>query len=236
MRMSEKTRTCIVLGLGRFGEAICLRLAELGQSVIGVDRNRSRVEALSETIDLTAQLDVTDEAALEKVGVKDCDVAVVAIGESLEASVLASAILVGFKVPLVVARARNALHARVLARVGVQRVVFPERDLGLRTAEQIVHPHLSRFSEIPGSGLIVGEVGALPEMFGKTLQELDFRHQYNAVVLLVNRNGDRFLPRADTVLEDNDLLMVTGKQEDIGCWIDRCKEKVQGGETLEQNI
>jgi trk system potassium uptake protein len=234
--MSEKRKTCLVLGLGRFGEAVCLRLAELGQNVIGVDRNRSRVEALSESIDLTAQMDVTDEAALEKIGVKDCDVAVVAIGESLEASILAAAILVGFKVPFVVARAQNALHARVLARVGVHRVVFPERDLGLRTADQIVHPHLSRFSEIPGSGLIVGEVGALPEMFKKTLMELDFRHRYKAVVLLVSRNGDRFLPRADTVLEENDLLMVTGKQEDIGCWIDRCKEKEQGGETLGQHI
>jgi trk system potassium uptake protein TrkA len=234
--MSEKRKTCLVLGLGRFGEAVCLRLAELGQNVIGVDRNRSRVEALSESIDLTAQMDVTDEAALEKIGVKDCDVAVVAIGESLEASILAAAILVGFKVPFVVARAQNALHARVLARVGVHRVVFPERDLGLRTADQIVHPHLSRFSEIPGSGLIVGEVGALPEMFKKTLMELDFRHRYKAVVLLVSRNGDRFLPRADTVLEENDLLMVTGKQEDIGCWIERCKEKEQGGETLGQHI
>ncbi len=234
--MAEKKKTCIVLGLGRFGEAICLRLAELGQSVIGVDRTRSRLEALSESIDLTAQMDVTDETALEKIGARDCDVAVVAIGESLEASVLASAILVGFKVPLVVARARNALHARVLARVGVHRVVFPERDLGLRTADQIVHPHLSRFSEIPGSGLIVGEVSVPPEMFNKTLLELDFRHRFKAVVLLVSRNGERFLPRADTLLEENDLLMVTGKQKDIECWIDKCKDNEQGGETLGPNI
>ncbi|MGC9372646.1 MAG: potassium channel family protein [Thermovirgaceae bacterium] len=208
-------RTCIVVGLGRFGKAVCERLTELGESVIGVDRVRARVEEMSEVVDLAAQLDATDEDALVKAGAKEADIAVVAIGESIEASILATTILIGLGVPVVTARAQNALHARVLARIGASRVFFPERDLGQRVADQISHPVLAQFTELPGSDFLVGEIAPLEEMAGKSLVELEFRSRYNAVILLVKRGENSFLPRADTVLEKSDSLVVAARRQNL---------------------
>ncbi len=212
---NDRVRTCIVVGLGRFGQAVCERLTELGESVIGVDRVRARVEEMSEVIDLAAQLDATDEDALVKAGAREADIAVVAIGESIEASILATTILIGLGVPVVTARAQNALHARALARIGASRVFFPERDLGQRVADQISHPVLAQFTELPGSDFLVGEISPLEEMTGKSLMELEFRTRYNAVILLVKRGERSFLPRADTVLERSDSLVVAAGRENL---------------------
>jgi trk system potassium uptake protein TrkA len=212
---NKTKRTCIVVGLGRFGQAVCERLSELGESVIGVDRVRARVEEMSEVIDLAAQLDATDEDALVKAGAREADIAVVAIGESIEASILATTILIGLGVPVVTARAQNSLHARVLARIGASRVFFPERDLGQRVADQISHPVLAQFTELPGSDFLVGEIAPLDEMVGKSLMELEFRSRYNAVILLVKRGENSFLPRADTVLEKSDSLVVAARRQNL---------------------
>ena len=103
--MKEESKSYLVIGLGRFGTALCNRLVDLGQRVVGVDKVRAHVEELADRLDLAAQLDATDEEALVKVGAKDADVAVVAVGEGVEASVLATAILRDLGIPLVVARA-----------------------------------------------------------------------------------------------------------------------------------
>ncbi|MFP4481578.1 MAG: potassium channel family protein [Thermovirgaceae bacterium] len=213
--LSKTERTCIVVGLGRFGQAVCERLTELGESVIGVDRIRARVEEMSEVIDLAAQLDATDEDALVKAGAREADIAVVAIGESIEASILATTILIGLGVPVVTSRAQNALHARVLAKIGASRVFFPERDLGQRVADQISHPVLAQFTELPGSDFMVGEISPLEDMAGKSLMELEFRSRYNAVVLLVKRGESSFLPRADTVLEKSDSLVIAARRQNL---------------------
>lgn len=213
--VNSKKKTCIVIGLGRFGKAVCERLTELGESVIGVDRVRARVEEMSDVIDLAAQLDATDEDALAKAGAREADIAVVAIGESIEASILATTILMGLGVPVVTARAQNTLHAKVLARIGASRVFFPERDLGQRVADQIAHPVLAQFTELPGSDLLVGEISPLREMVGKSLMELQFRSRYNAVVLLVKRGESSFLPTAETVLEEADGLVVAARRQNL---------------------
>lgn len=115
----------------------------------------------------------------------------------LLASILTTAILRELGVPYVMARAQTALHARVLARVGAHRVIFPERDMGMRVADHFVFPWLSQFSQVPGSELLVGKTAPRKEMVGKSLMELNFRNEYNAVVLLVDRQGEQFIPRAD---------------------------------------
>jgi len=218
--MAEKNKTFLVAGLGRFGMAVCERLTELEQSVIAVDRNRIHVEAMADTVDIAAQLDITDEDALVKAGAREVDAAVVAVGDNIEASVLATAILVGMKVPYVMARAQNALHGRVLARVGASRVFFPERDLGRRVADQMVYPSFSGFTMIPGKGFLVGEVSPLPDMPGKSLAELEFRKRYNAVILLVDRNGGQFLPSAETVIREDDRLLIAGPRESLTVWLE----------------
>lgn len=228
------TKTVLVVGLGRFGSALCERLVALGQRVIGVDRARANVEELSELLDVAAQLDATEEEALAKVGAREADVAVVAIGEHIEASILATTLLRGMGVPLVMARAQNALHARVLAKVGAHRVVFPERDMGFSLADLFVHPWLTQFAQVPGSDFLVGHVSPLDEMCGKTLQELSFRRRYNAIVLMVSRRGSQILPAASTVLEPEDEIFIASRSADLQAWFAEAFLKSQMGEGVGQ--
>ena len=217
--MKKEEKVVLVVGLGRFGQALCRALVEQGNQVIAVDRSRQAVEEMAEIIDLSVQADATDMDALAKVGAKDVDIAVVAIGGHIESSILATTILKDLGVPNLISRAENAVHARVLARVGANRVVFPEKDMGERLALLLVHPWMSHFAQLPGSLVHVGEIRPLPEMEGKTLAELDFRTRYNAVVLNVNREGQRFIPRADTLIEQGDRILVAGLREDLEKWV-----------------
>ncbi len=120
----DSKQTILVVGLGRFGVSVCEKLAQLGQHVIAVDIDKQRVEEVAEVVEYCAQLDATDEDLLLKVGAKEADIAVVAIGNSVEASILATAILKGLNIPKVIARARPPFHGRVLSRVG-----SPQGDL-----------------------------------------------------------------------------------------------------------
>ena len=118
-------QTILVAGLGRFGISVCEKLAELGQHVIAVDIDKDCVEEVADIVEYCAQLDATEEDLLLKVGAKEADVAIVAIGNNIEASILATAILKGLNIPRVIARAQTAIHARVLSRVGAHKVIFP---------------------------------------------------------------------------------------------------------------
>ena len=224
----NEVKSFLVIGLGRFGQALCGRLVDLGQRVVGVDKVRAHVEEMAERLDLAAQLDAADEEALVKVGAREADVAVVAIGEGIEASVLATAILRDLGVPLVVARAIDPLHAKVLQRVGAHRILSPERDMGLSMAEQLVHPWMAQFTALHQTDFLVGEVSPLEEMTGRTLQDLRFTHRYQTMILLVERGGTRFLPRADTVILPTDRLWVAGRQEDLSRWLDGSSEEGSG--------
>ncbi len=218
--MNNKEKVVLVAGLGRFGQSLCKTLAEQGRQVIALDRSRQSVEEMADIVDLAVQADVTDSEALAKVGAKEADIGIVAIGGNIEASILATTILKDLEIPYVIARAQNTVHARVLARVGANRVVFPERDMGERLALLLVHPWMSHFAQVPGSRFYVGEIRPLPEMVGKTLPELNFRARYNAVVLSVNRAGERFIPGAETVIEATDMIFVAGEREDLEKWVE----------------
>jgi len=214
--MKKTKKSYLVVGLGRFGISLCEKLIELEQSVIGVDIAPGPVAEMSEKIDIAAQIDATDESALIKAGAKEVDVAVVTVSHSLESSVLATSILRDLGVPLVIGRASNAMHAKLLSRVGAHKIVFPEWDMGHRLAENLVFPWYSRFIKIGGSDLLVGKISPQPEMVGKSIAELRFSQTYNVIVMLVERNGDRKVPQSNVPIEADDTLWVAGTQEALG--------------------
>ncbi|MDD4612114.1 MAG: TrkA family potassium uptake protein [Synergistaceae bacterium] len=222
--MKDEKNVYLVIGLGRFGQAICRTLAEKGKQVIAIDRTRQLVEEMAEVVDLAAQADATDSDALTKVGAKTADIAIVAIGSNIEASILATTILQDLQIPHVIARAENYTHARVLARVGANKVVFPERDMGERLATLLIHPWMSHFVQVPGSLFHVGEINPIAEMIGKTIEELDFRTHYSSVILSISRDGERFVPKKDTVIQENDMILVAGQKEDLEKWVEEKKE------------
>jgi trk system potassium uptake protein TrkA len=213
--MGENKKSFLIVGLGRFGTSLCEKLVELGQSVIGVDQLAGPVSEMSDTIDVAAQLDVTDESALIKVGAKEVDIAIVTIGSSLENSVLCTSILVDLGVPLVVARANTALHAKILARVGAHRIVFPEWDMGHKVAENFVYPWYSQFSKIDGGDFYFGKIKPLSEMVGKTMAEMKFSQRYKVMVILLEHDGKQEAPSPTRPFLETDGLWVLGRRPDM---------------------
>ena len=131
-----------VIGLGRFGSAMAMTLTELGHDVIGVDGDESRVQQLADVITHALQIDATDEKALRAAGIQDVDVAVVSIGENIESSLLVVMQLRDLGIGTIVAKAVTPLHGRILEKLGVSRVIFPEREMAIRIAHSLVLPNL----------------------------------------------------------------------------------------------
>jgi trk system potassium uptake protein TrkA len=198
-------------------------LAELGQDVIGVDGDEERVRRLADTITQAVQLDATDERALRSVGVQDVDVAVVSIGENIESSLLVVMQLRELGVTTIVAKAVTPLHGRILEKLGVSRVIFPEREMAIRVAHGLVMPNVIDYIELSRDFSIV-EVPA-PEMFvGRTLKQLELRPKYGLTLIAVKRRltpgakevTTNVAPSADEVIRQGDVLSLLGSNDRLG--------------------
>lgn len=230
--MGRATKSFLIVGLGRFGTALCLKLAALGQSVIGIDSMAAPVMELSDKISVAAQMDVTDENALRKIGAKDVDVAVVTIGEAVEHSILCTSLLVEMGVPVVIARASNKLHARVLERVGAHKVISPESDMGTRIAENLVYPWYSTFTRIEGGNFVLGKISPLPSMLGHNMAQLKFSQKYKVIVILMEYGGTQHTPEPNRPFEKDDKLWVLGHIDEI----DRLVEKEDAAHLMDINL
>ena len=215
-------RSFAVIGLGRFGSAISTTLAELGHDVIGVDGNEDRVRALADALTLAVQLDATDEKALLKAGIKDVDVAVVSIGENIEASLLVVTLLREIGIRNVIAKAVTPLHGRILEKLGVSRVVFPERETAIRLAHSLVIPNVLDYIELSGEYSIV-DVPAPPDFFGRTLKEIGLRSRFGLTTIAIKRATNtsdgpvtNIAPGPDDVVREGDVLSLLGSNERLG--------------------
>ena len=209
----KKKKTYLVIGLGRFGSALCERLTEIGAQVIGVDKVRARVEEMSDKLQYAAQLDAMDEAALTKVGTKDVDVAVVSLGEKTEGAIFITAILKELGVPRIIARANDELEARILSKVGAHQIISPESEMGQRTADLLENPWMAHFVESTDGRLITGKIPPQPEMIGRTLKDLDLPRRYGCIVTLVERGSQRIMPKADLMIEGDDKIWLFGEKD-----------------------
>lgn len=214
-------RQFAVIGLGRFGSAMATTLAELGHDVIGVDGDAERVRALADTITQAVELDATDERALRSVGIQDVDVAVVSIGENIESSLLVVMQLRELGVKTIVAKAVTPLHGKILEKLGVSRVIFPEREMAVRIAHGLVMPNVIDYIELSRDFSIV-ELPA-PEMFvGRTLKQLELRPKYGLTLIAIKRRSSptgpvvtNIAPAADDVIRTGDVLSLLGGNERI---------------------
>jgi trk system potassium uptake protein TrkA len=200
----------LVCGLGRFGGALARELMTLGYEVLGVDADPRAVQEHAGVLTHVVQADTTDMAALQEISAGEFGTAVVAIGTDIEASILTTAALADLGVRRVVAKAVTEPHGKILERVGAHRVVFPERDMGVRVAHTVTGRTIDYIQLDPGFALV--EVPAPRELIGKTLAEAQVRRRYGITVVCVKpKDGSFTYATPDTVIHDGDILVVAGE-------------------------
>lgn len=205
----------IVIGLGRFGSAVARELCELGHQVLAMDTDRELVQNLADYVTHAVVGDGRDPEVLRSLGVKEYDCAVVAIGNDIGSSALVTLRLKEAGVPQVVCKAMSHVHQRLLEKIGADRVVFPEHEMGIKVAQGLAHSNIINFIELsPEYGIV--EI-ALPNGWsGHTIRDLDIRAKYKVNVIAVRRGQDiNVAPGADCVLTHGDKLMVLGEDRNI---------------------
>ena len=210
-----KAKQFLVLGLGRFGISVARTLCELGQEVLAVDTNEDLVEAIAPHVTQAMQMDATDEEALSSLDVQSFDAAIVSIGQNTRDSILVSVLLKELGIPYLIAKANDELHAKVLRKIGADRVVFPERDMGSRLARSLLTPHVLELMELSGDYQII-EIRVPSKWVGNSILELNVRRRYGLNILAVHR-GEHFMvsPAPDMPFEREDTVLVMGRKEDV---------------------
>ena len=205
----------IVIGCGRFGSSLATTMNLLGHQVMAIDKSEEVIQNLSDKVTHVAAVDVTDECALRSLGLGNFDVAIVAIGSDIRASIMATLIAKEMGVEQVVCKAKDELQAKVLYKIGADRVVFPERDMGIRVAHNLVSDNILDHIELDPEYSIM-EIVTPHKWIGKTLIELDLRAKYEITILAV-KNGDTIdvIPSPQEVLTLSSILVVIGKNSNI---------------------
>lgn len=206
-----------VIGLGRVGVSLVETLDALGHEVLGIEEDEDIVQDVSNRLPNVALVsaDATDDGILKELGVENFDGAAVVIGENIQASVLVTMTLKDLGVPLVLARATNSLHGRVLERVGADHVVQPEKEFGQFLARRISSPGLLEYFDL-GEDEAVVEVKVPRDWAGKTLADLQLSRKKGLTVLAIKPEGERgIMPRPDRPLSEDDVLVVGGNKKRI---------------------
>ncbi|MGA5146915.1 potassium channel family protein [Streptomyces griseoincarnatus] len=200
----------VVIGLGRFGRALALELADEDTEVLGIDENTEVVQALSGSLTHVVRADSTKEDALRQLGVHEFDRAVVAIGSDLEASILTASLLISFGIENVWAKATSEAHGRILTQLGVQHVVYPEHDMGQRVAH-LVRGRMLDYIEFEDDFAMV-KTKPPADIIGLPLSNSAVRTRYGITVVAIKRPGEGFTyATADTVVEADDTIIVAGR-------------------------
>jgi len=185
-RRKTQEKVFAVIGLGVFGRQVCATVADRGGSVIAIDNDPDAVERIKETVTQAVLLNATDEDALSQAPLGDVDVAVVAMGDNVEASILATALLKRQAVPYVIARAVSSVHGQVLKQIGADEVINVELDAGTRLGSRLIAPQILEQVSL-SSGISVAELHVPQSIVGKTLAELDLRARYEISVISITR-------------------------------------------------
>lgn len=200
-----------VIGMGRFGFSVANALSEMGFDVLAIDSDEQRTQAVSNIVTHAVSADSTDEEALRALGIRNFDVVVVAIGEDIQSSILTTLILKEIGVETIIVKAQNELHGKVLNKIGADKVIYPERDMGMRVAHHLISPNILDYIEISEDYSIL-EMKVSQEMIGKNLKELDVRARFGCNVMAVKRGTKMNIsPNADDRLEEGDVLVIVGE-------------------------
>jgi trk system potassium uptake protein len=211
------SRQFVIIGLGRLGSAMLETLLSLGHEVLGIDLDEDLVQDISGDYPQAhlVAADATEEPVLRDLNVGHFDGGAVVIGENMEAGILATANLKELGVPFVVARAMSKLHGRVLERIGADRIIEPERDMGAQVARTMASPSIIDYVDLGGDEALV-EAEVPEEWVGKSLSELHLARKSGLTVLAVKPRGEAgTIPDASTVFGEGDVIVVGGTKEKL---------------------
>ncbi len=208
-------KTFAIIGCGRFGTSIARTLFEIGNEVLAVDKNPELVKSVSEYVTYAVEADVMDESALKEIGLSNFDVVIVSIGSNLEASIMATLIAKELGVSKVVAKAQSEFHGKLLAKIGADKIVFPERDMGARVAHNLTSKNILDYIELSSDFSII-EVAALSSWYDKSLADLRLRNKYGVNVIAI-KDGEKvdISPDSNYIIREDNILVVIGPTEAI---------------------
>ena len=207
-------KSMLVIGLGRFGRHLSLKLTSLGNEVMIVDRDEAAVTALMDSVTSAQIADCTDEAALRALGVHNFDLCFVCIGSDFASSLLITSLLKDFGARRVIAKASQDIHAKLLLRNGADEIVYPERDSAERIAVRLSAEHVFNYIELTDEYSIY-EIPPLPHWPGHTVRELDVRNKYRINILAIKRDDElRPMPGADYLFTGDEHVLALMSKED----------------------
>ena len=205
----------IVIGLGRFGNSVAKQLEANGCRVLAIDRLEKRVNQIAVYVTLDMCVDVANEEALKELGGRNFDGAIISIGHSLDASVLATIWAKEQGIKKVIAKAYDEMQGKILTKLGVDEIVYPEKEIGVHLANNLAFNNLFDAIELSAE-YSIADVHALRSWVGKDLIELNLRKKYGVNVVAIERNGVLLVnPPADDPTQKNDVFMLLGKNNTL---------------------
>ncbi|MGB4588605.1 MAG: TrkA family potassium uptake protein [Clostridiaceae bacterium] len=210
-----KSKQFIVIGLGKFGQSVAKTLYQLGYDVLAVDDDETIVQEISDQVTHAVQMDATDEYSLRTLGIRNFDVAVVSIGTNVQSSIMVTLNLKEAGVKKVIAKGNNEMHAKLLKKIGADRVILPEADMGVRVAHNLVSSNILDFIELSPDYSIV-EISAPTQWLGKNIKDLDARAKYGINIMAIKTDSNiNISPMATDIIGKEDILVVIGSIEDL---------------------
>lgn len=207
----------VVVGLGRFGISIARTLYAIGHDVLAIDTEEKIVQSVSSEITHAIQADATNETVLRELGIGNFDIAIVSIGSAVEASVLSTILLKKLGVPYVIARADNELHGSILEKIGADKVVYPEQEMGARVAQVVTLTEVSYYMPlVPGYG--VARMEAPSYLVGEKLTDIGFgpKGKWEVAVVLIQREKEIIVtPGQQEIVREGDILVVAGNNDNL---------------------
>lgn len=213
MKNKRKTGQVLIIGLGRFGQSLARALVAGGVEVMAMDSREDATDEIADEVTHVMIADSTEENVLKEVGPDHFDLVICAIGGDIQASIMTTLLLKEMGVKQLIAKASTALHGRALEKLGVDRVVYPERDMAQRLARDIMAPNITELLNITVSQSMF-EMPAPDRFAGKSLIELNLREQYGFNVVAIKREGETHVsPSPTEPLQVDDILLVLGNRE-----------------------
>jgi len=206
-----------VIGLGSFGSNVAKTLYDNGNDVLAVDKNKEQIEDVKAFVTHAVHMDAADKENLLALGIQDMDVVIVSLGPEMESSILTVLFLHEIGTARIVAKALTEDHAKILDAVGATDVIFPEKDMAIKTALRLSDPNVLEYLPLL-SGISIQEMAPPEKFIGKSLRDLDLRNKYGIQVIAIRGiipEKITYMPKSDFVIKDSDILIVMGKEIEL---------------------